>query len=57
MKGASRSLNVIPVKEISDSLKKAGVTVMVNELFETIKSAADKCEDACNQVRVMIVRR
>jgi len=36
---------------------KAGVAVMINELFETIESAADACEDACDQVRVIIVRR
>jgi len=36
---------------------KAGVAVMINELLETIESAADACEDACDQVRVIIVRR
>jgi len=36
---------------------KAGVAVMINELFETIESATDACEDACDQVRVIIVRR
>jgi len=35
---------------------RAGVAVMINELFETIESAADACEDACDQVRVIIVR-
>lgn len=36
---------------------KAGVAVMINELFETIESTADACEDACDQVRVIIIRR
>jgi len=36
---------------------RVGVAVMINELFETVESAADACEDACDQVRVIIVRR
>lgn len=36
---------------------KVGVAIMINELFETIETAADACEDACDQVRVIIVRR
>jgi uncharacterized protein Yka (UPF0111/DUF47 family) len=29
----------------------------MNELFEAIELAADACEDACDQVRVIVVRR
>jgi len=36
---------------------RVGVAVMINELFETVESAADACEDACDHVRVIIVRR
>jgi predicted phosphate transport protein (TIGR00153 family) len=36
---------------------KVGVAILVNELFEAIEMAADMCEDACDQVRIIIVRR
>jgi len=36
---------------------KVGVAILMNELFEAIEQAADACEDACDQVRVIIVRR
>jgi len=36
---------------------KVGVAILMNELFETIELAADACEDACDQVRVIVVRR
>jgi predicted phosphate transport protein (TIGR00153 family) len=36
---------------------KVGVAILLNELFEAIEMAADACEDACDQVRVIIVRR
>jgi len=36
---------------------KVGVAILMNELFEAIELAADSCEDACDQVRVIIVRR
>lgn len=36
---------------------KVGVAILINELFEAIEQAADACEDACDQVRVIIVRR
>jgi len=41
---------------MEDKLK-VGVAIMMNELFEAIEQAADACEDACDQVRVIIVRR
>jgi len=36
---------------------KVGVAILMNELFEAIELAADACEDACDQVRVIVVRR
>jgi len=36
---------------------KIGVAILMNELFETIELAADACEDACDQVRIIVVRR
>ena len=36
---------------------KVGIAILINELFEAIEMAADMCEDACDQVRIVIVRR
>lgn len=36
---------------------KAGIAVLTSQLFEAIEAAADSCEDACDQIRVIIVRR
>ena len=36
---------------------KVGAAILMNELFEAIEQASDACEDACDQVRVIIVRR
>ncbi len=36
---------------------KAGIAVLTSQLFETIEGAADACEDACDQVRIIIIRR
>jgi len=36
---------------------KVGAAILMNELFEAIELAADACEDACDQVRVIVVRR
>lgn len=36
---------------------KVGVAILMNELFEAIEMAADACEDACDQVRIIVVRR
>jgi predicted phosphate transport protein (TIGR00153 family) len=36
---------------------KVGVAILINDLFEAIEMAADMCEDACDQVRIIIVRR
>jgi predicted phosphate transport protein (TIGR00153 family) len=36
---------------------KAGTAVLTSQLFEAIESAADSCEDTCDQIRIIIVRR
>ncbi|MGQ9624982.1 MAG: DUF47 domain-containing protein [Candidatus Bathycorpusculaceae bacterium] len=40
-----------------EDMPKAGVAVLVSQLFEAIEMIADSCEDACDQVRVIIVRK
>jgi len=40
-----------------EDLPKAGVTVLISQLFEAIEMIADACEDACDQVRVIMVRK
>jgi hypothetical protein len=40
-----------------EDLPRAGVAVLASELFEAIEMVADSCEDACDQVRVIIVRK
>lgn len=35
----------------------AGTAVLVSQLFETLEMIADSCEDVCDQVRVIIVRK
>ena len=40
-----------------EDLSKAGVAVLVSQLFETIEMIADSCEDACDQVRIIMVRK
>lgn len=35
----------------------AGIAVLTGQLFEALETVADSCEDACDQVRVIIVRR
>lgn len=36
---------------------KIGPAILVNELYEAIEMVADLCEDACDQVRIIVVRR
>jgi len=36
---------------------KVGVAICMNELFEALEMVADSCEDVCDQVRVIVVRR
>jgi predicted phosphate transport protein (TIGR00153 family) len=40
-----------------EELPRAGVAVLVGQLFEAFEMIADSCEDACDQVRVIIVRK
>jgi predicted phosphate transport protein (TIGR00153 family) len=40
-----------------EDIQKAGVAVLIGQLFEAIEMIADSCEDACDQVRVIIVRK
>ena len=40
-----------------EDLPKAGVAVLVGQLFEALEMIADSCEDACDQGRIIIVRK
>jgi len=40
-----------------EDLPRAGVAVLVSQLFEALEMIADSCEDACDQVRVIMVRK
>jgi predicted phosphate transport protein (TIGR00153 family) len=40
-----------------EDLPKAGVAVLLGQLFEAIEMIADSCEDACDQVRIIMVRK
>ena len=40
-----------------EDLPRAGIAVLISQLFETIEMIADSCEDACDQVRVIMVRK
>jgi len=40
-----------------EELPKAGIAVLVSQLFEAMEMIADSCEDACDQVRVIMVRK
>jgi predicted phosphate transport protein (TIGR00153 family) len=40
-----------------EDIQKAGVAVLIGQLFEAIEMIADSCEDACDQVRVIIIRK
>jgi hypothetical protein len=40
-----------------ENLPKAGVAILTSELFEALEMIADSCEDACDQVRVIMVRK
>jgi predicted phosphate transport protein (TIGR00153 family) len=34
-----------------------GTAILISELYEAIEMVADRCEDTCDQIRVIIVRR
>jgi len=40
-----------------EELPRAGVAVLISQLFEALEMIADACEDACDQVRVILVRK
>lgn len=40
-----------------EDLPRAGIAVLVGQLFEAMEMIADSCEDACDQVRVIIIRK
>jgi predicted phosphate transport protein (TIGR00153 family) len=40
-----------------EDLPSAGIAVLVSQLFEALEMIADSCEDACDQVRVIMVRK
>lgn len=40
-----------------EDIPRAGVAVLASQLFEAIEMIADSCEDVCDQVRVIIVRK
>jgi predicted phosphate transport protein (TIGR00153 family) len=40
-----------------ENLPKAGVAILASELFEALEMIADSCEDACDQVRIIMVRK
>ena len=42
---------------VEEAKLKAGIAVLTSQLFEAIETAADSCEDACDQIRIIIVRR
>ena len=41
----------------SEENLRVGTAILMNELYEAIENAADWCEDACDQLRVIIIRR
>ena len=40
-----------------EDIPRAGIAVLIGQLFEAVEMIADSCEDACDQVRVIIVRK
>jgi predicted phosphate transport protein (TIGR00153 family) len=40
-----------------EDLPKAGAAILASQLFETLEMIADSCEDVCDQVRVIMVRK
>jgi predicted phosphate transport protein (TIGR00153 family) len=42
---------------VKEDLQGAGTAVLISQLFEAIEMIADSCEDACDQVRIIMVRR
>ena len=40
-----------------EDLPQAGVVVLISQLFDALEMIADACEDACDQVRIIMVRK
>lgn len=40
-----------------EDISRAGVAVLISQLFEAMEMIADSCEDVCDQVRIIIVRK
>jgi predicted phosphate transport protein (TIGR00153 family) len=40
-----------------EDIPKAGVVVLISQLFDALEMIADACEDACDQVRIIMVRK
>jgi uncharacterized protein Yka (UPF0111/DUF47 family) len=38
-------------------LPNAGTAVLISQLFEAIEMITDSCKDACDQARIIMVRR
>lgn len=41
----------------TEDIPKAGAAILASQLFEAMEMIADSCEDACDQVRVIMVRK
>ena len=40
-----------------EDFMKAGVAILASQLFEALEMIADACEDVCDQIRIIIVRK
>lgn len=40
-----------------EEFPRAGIAILASQLFEAIEMIADACEDACDQVRIIMVRK
>jgi predicted phosphate transport protein (TIGR00153 family) len=40
-----------------EDISRAGAAVLISQLFEAMEMIADSCEDVCDQVRVIMVRK
>ena len=40
----------------TEELPRAGVAILISQLFEALEMIADSCEDACDQVRIIKIR-
>lgn len=42
---------------VKETKMKVGVAIMLNQLLDAIETVADWCENVCDQVRIIVVRR